>query len=478
MVRLAKNMFAPINQLSPEILSIIPEYCGTDKELIELTHVCHGWREIFISHASLWAVLDCRKLSKTHTYLNRSKGSPLEICLEAPFLNAALLLTIPHIGRLRALTFSGSPHQLLKLTEHFGYPAPLLRKLDLFVRGTSTAPIRVLFNGELPSLHDLHLASVVTDLPWESLSNLTTLNLYKVPNNITQFLNLFEQAPLLCEVVLTDSLPDISDASAELVVSLPNLELLDITTEPAPSVLLNHLHIPAGAMVSLGFKFSGETSPILDSLPKSFDNFSNLSHITSIHFELRQTIAMGFKGPNGGLYMVGSLIEGDPISSTLDHQIHLSLDRFHLSTVEKLMITNYTDSDSLESTSQALLLMSNLHTLTLVNSANLSFISALNPNYNSLNTVACPRLEGLILWIRALEEFHIKDLLEMAEQRASKGAKLSMVVINCEHELVPAGDVLDLRRYVSHVEYKLEDWFPTWDVVPSRIHELDDDNDW
>ena len=89
-----------------------------------------------------------------------------------------------------------------------------------------------------------------------------------------------------------------------------------------------------------------------------------------------------------------------------------------------------------------------------------------------------PKLEGLVLYIRKLEQFYFDELLEMVMQRASRGASLSTIVIISMEEFDLAEEVLDLRRYVSYVEYKLEDWFPRWDIVPSKICELDDDDDW
>ena len=76
MVRLMKNAFVPINRIPYEVLSIIPDYWAgedtenefkypTDKDLITLTHVCHDWRELFISRPSLWTRLDCMSVEKT-----------------------------------------------------------------------------------------------------------------------------------------------------------------------------------------------------------------------------------------------------------------------------------------------------------------------------------------------------------------------------------------------------------------------------
>ena len=60
-----KNALAPISQVPPEVISLIADYCETKQELIALTPVHRGWREIFISRVSLWTSLDCTDLNKT-----------------------------------------------------------------------------------------------------------------------------------------------------------------------------------------------------------------------------------------------------------------------------------------------------------------------------------------------------------------------------------------------------------------------------
>ena len=76
LVQSTKNPFTPINQIPPEVLLLIPDYLvedDADQVLITLTHVCPGWRAIFISRLSLWSCLDYRNIDKTHTYTERSK---------------------------------------------------------------------------------------------------------------------------------------------------------------------------------------------------------------------------------------------------------------------------------------------------------------------------------------------------------------------------------------------------------------------
>ena len=138
MVRSVRNNFAPINRIPPEILSLIPDYwcsCDMDERLITLTHVCHGWRELFVSRSSLWVSLDCMNVEKTHVYIERSKSSPLEVILERSedgiYCDDALLMAAPHINRLGSLTVCGPSAILADLNKYFTCPTPLLRKLKI-----------------------------------------------------------------------------------------------------------------------------------------------------------------------------------------------------------------------------------------------------------------------------------------------------------------------------------------------------------
>lgn len=126
--------------------------------------------------------------------------------------------------------------------------------------------------------------------------------------------------------------------------------------------------------------------------------------------------------------------------------------------------------------------MNNLRVLALVHCLNLSFISALNPNRNASNMVVCPKLEELALCFgELLEEPFIDDLLEMAKERASRGARLATIAIICPQEFIPSEKVFSLRRYVSQVEYTLDvglfgqDTFPSSEV--DGADETDDESD-
>jgi hypothetical protein len=110
--------------------------------------------------------------------------------------------------------------------------------------------------------------------------------------------------------------------------------------------------------------------------------------------------------------------------------------------------------------------MTDLRTLTLIRCNNRSFIIALNPAHNPSRLAPCPNLEELVLYVEERNAFSIPDLMSMAKERASEGAKLRSIVIVGLGELLPGRKVFKLREHVAHVEYRFEEKPPGWDSIP------------
>lgn len=165
-----------------------------------------------------------------------------------------------------------------------------------------------IFNGSFPSLRNLRLRGIRTDLPWRNLTNLTTFEFSKTQAEIsvTQLLVFFETAPLLRGIQLVDSLPYTPDAHCQTDSIPPSPEVTQIAAQPAHSILLNHLRIPIGASVTLRFRFTGNKIPISDYLFGSLDNLCNISHVSSIDLSFNSGVEMWLKGPSGDLRVFGS----------------------------------------------------------------------------------------------------------------------------------------------------------------------------
>jgi hypothetical protein len=492
LVRSVKNMFAPINRIPQEIFSLIPDYRDMDEALVALTHVCCSWREQLISCSSLWSSLNCASVDRTRVYLERSKTSPLDICLggkgRAPFLHDAFLLTLPHRDRLKNLYITALPNDLVELTKHFSHcRAPLLEKLRIHSFSMDSPTIQAaIFDGDPSSLRELHLSGVFINLPRKTLSNLTTFNFLNVPRrkrSVTRLLDFFEQAPVLRKVTLYNAFPDTPDAPQGRIVSLPHLKLLHINDQPVHSILLNHLPIPPGTSLILEFYGDGE-SPISAYLPSTSSNLGNLSHVTSINLRCWPKMSIRLKGPDGGLYVRDYHWFDNAASLSVGDRVLRSLDHFSISATRRLTVTHYITPAPPEIEKspicQTLLLINSLRTLTLTDCLNIPFIFALNPNRIPSKVIICPELEELVLYIKTRDRFCSDELLEMVKERDSRGAKLSIITIACPQEFVPAREVDKLRGHVSSVEYRLDDVMPRWDYIPGSVDftGYETDKDW
>ena len=479
-----KNTFPPIHRIPPELLSLIPQYWDevySYKNLVALTHVCQRWREIFIAHSSLWTHLECKHVEKTRAYIERSKSSPLEIALcefgrLGDDLKNAFLLVIPHISRVMSIKIVGSEDLFRTFTMHFSCPVPLLRHLDLYITWQPPPVLdNTLFDCDLRSLRTLTMAGVVPHLPWKSLPQLTAFTLSRLVStvelSVTRLLDLFSNAPLLSKIEL-HVISKSSDAPPGQVVSLLRLERFSMMTdERSTSTLLNHLLVPAGALLHLGLHFHGIESPLPKFLPKNPETLRNIHHITSayLYFELTVFI-IKLDRPSGGLNMRGCRADWTgPNTVVSERMILSSLDYFDTSKFQRLAITKYgvpTYDEFDESHHYLLGIMNGLRTLFLNQCNALPFISALDPDRNPQKSVPCPKLEELVLFIRDEGRFYVKELMDMVKGRASKGSELrSITVIGLKGVLVEE-DVFKLRECVEHVECRFEKYHPRWDKIP------------
>ena len=482
MVRSMKNNFAPISRIPSEIFSLIPGYWeggDVDENLITMTHVCRGWRDLLIARPSLWTRLDCTNTDKTRIYIERSKSSPLELSLckhQITYPEDAFLLVVPHISRLKSLSVDGAGDLLQDLTPYFSCPIPLLEELTIDLTGNPTPVLEgTLFDSDLSSLCSLSLLGVTTYLPWKGLSKLTTLKLCHVPEDtisVAHLLDFFEDAYHLRDITLNHSLPTSSNAPPERLVSLPCLTNLTICANPVHSILLNHLSIPAGASLILEFRFNGNKSPLPDFLPKTLGNLKNIFPITSVNLwfdEAHKHVRLD--GPNGRLYMLGHWADWDWDDDSLfvsDRRILRSLSNFAISGTQRLAVTKYEPpAVVIEKSSpyHILLRMKDLRTLTLTQSNNLPFILALNPDKNPSENTLCPTLEEIVLYVEELESFNIKELMSMAKARASRGTRLSSITIVGLGALLPGEKVFKLKEHVTRVDYRVREKPLKWDSI-------------
>ena len=476
LIRSVKNSFAPINQIPPEVISIIPDYYGEDGDrvLVTLTHVCHGWRDIFVSRSSLWTRLHFTNVDKTRNWIERSQSSPLKLYLgPCKPIHGAFKLVMPHINRLGSLTINA--RALPSVLEHFHCRTPLLEKLDISSTGDPVLD-DALFDGDLSSLRELRLHKIITHFPWKNLANLRVVDLkpHSHRYKTTQILDFFESAPFLHTVLLQFPMPCSFDAPPKRVVRLHHLKLLTINAPPPHSTLLHHLHIPIGASLISEFCFSGNEPPIPDYLPERSHNFDNLSHITAINFLFySQQKFLQFGGPSGNLRVLATWKHiQDPPSYTIDRQILHSLGHPLLSTIKTLVVSKYKHARQGEVEEcpilQTLSSTNDLRILTLINCNNLPFILALNPEQNPSNLVLCPKMEDLVIYVQYLSLFDVELLVRAVRNRALRGVKLSSIKLVGLRGDGEREEVTKLREHVARVEYRAGGTAPAWDHTPGQ----------
>jgi len=305
----------------------------------------------------------------------------------------------------------------------------------------------------------------------------------------TQLLDFFKSAPLLHTILLEYSMPDSSDAAPGRIVRLRHLKVLSISTRSSRSILHHHLHIPAGASFTSEFYLDGGKPPLLDYLPESCPNFSNLSHITAINILFDSTRKFTrLSGPSGSLRVLahctsGWHAQGNQILRSLSPQILSTTQRLTILKYPHTKFDDYLISRGLSTTRgpaileypnprfdehpipQTLSFANDLRTLVLVDCDNLPFTRALDPEQDPSNLIRCPNMEELIMYLEYRSPFEIEHIIKMARNRASRGAKLSSITIVTWGVRFPREDVFKLREHVKHVEYRVVDTLPDWDDV-------------
>ena len=482
LVRSVKNNIAPINRIPPELFSLIPQHWNddsVDENLIAMTHVCHGWRDVLIGCPLLWTRLNCADRNKTCVYIQRSKSSPLEVHLreyETPrYCLGPFIMALSHIDRVDSLIVKGRETLRGDLTECDFSRSISLRNLsiDFKCRTPPTLDSRI-FNGDLSSLERLSLGGVIPNLPWRNLPKLTSFKLRNVPReetSVTRLLNFFANAPLLDSIELLYAMPETSDASPGRVVSLPSLKNFAICAGPIhSSSLLDHLSIPAGALLHLRFHFRGEDSPLPQVLPKTSENLKNTHHFTSAYLKFTSgSFSVRFNGPSGELHMYGS--GRNQLGMSPERRILQSLDYFGLSRIQNLAVATY-ESPGFKETDVSppyniLHAMKDLRTLFLNRCNNLPFILALDPAQTPLDHILCPKLEELILYVGHKETVNSLELVNMAKERSLRGAKLHSIVLASPGKILWEWVVLRLREHVVRVERRTWGSVPEWDSIPN-----------
>ena len=248
-----KNSFVHVNRIPSNILSLIPIHLTCQKDRFNATSVCRHWRRTFLRCGALWSKLLLENGEVyVKTFLERAKGTPLDIvtkCYDS--LNTIMLLS-PHARQIRSLEFIRyNWRSVLKFcTVDFG-PLPLLHTLDVATCSTTwqwsgpldtvTAPSPTLFKGAV-NLENFLFSGEVQRLSHFAFPKLITFKLSTPAEGPLEVLDLFdflEASPTLRtveiriigkvevgETIIASVLPE--DMPPEMVVILPNVETFSL----------------------------------------------------------------------------------------------------------------------------------------------------------------------------------------------------------------------------------------------------------
>ena len=250
--------------------------------------------------------------------------------------------------------------------------------------------------------------------------------------------------------------------SPQRTVFLPHLNDLVVLADQAHSIVLNHLRIPMGASISQYFNFGGTKSSLVEYLPEASTNLMNLSHVNTVNllFDSEEKF-VELNWPSGSLRVFGHWKDWVTASwFVMDREILRSLSPPIPSTVRKLYISRYGHPDPAEGYDcpifQTLSSMTNLQTLKLSECNNQPFILALDPEGSEAKLVLCPDLENLVLSVESWGRSHSECITRMAEDRASRGARVSSIRIVFRGEPAPEEELSKLAEYVARVEYRVD----------------------
>ena len=247
------NGLLTVNRLPPELLAeIFLHWTNATKRLshsshrwMEITHVCHLWREVALSSPRIWSGLTVGSFDRTREMLARSKDAPLRIAALSPYDSdahrnlGALKLVLKELSRieeieLRCMDVTGSQLEI-------GASAPLLR--SFIFTGLEIPPYYASGNRSIamafekvnmPRLSYLELKE--SYISWSSplfKPSLTQLSFHGPgahyrDADFAQVLRVLESMPLLQALDLTGVLPALPDDDSPLHtldhhVSLPAL---------------------------------------------------------------------------------------------------------------------------------------------------------------------------------------------------------------------------------------------------------------
>ncbi|KAF8442167.1 hypothetical protein L210DRAFT_3197217 [Boletus edulis BED1] len=281
----------PILRLPIEMLEAIFIHCAriccskfsgsrTVPSWVNVSYVCHDWRNVALNCSRLWGYLSVVSPRRTEELLARSKQAPLKLFVypdpqdNASLAQGFLKQAMKHVERIQELElddlFDGSEDILFP---ELSLRTPLLENLTISANTISSYWSSMLFGGDTPSLRTLGLKRC--PVPWYlfNLSSLTTLSLDDIPSDfqpsMVDFLAMLSRMPNLTHLYLhyaIDSATDfVTSATFHMFQKINLLHLSFVLIIAPPSTIfafLSCINIPLAThlMLQCGY-YSCDLSP-------------------------------------------------------------------------------------------------------------------------------------------------------------------------------------------------------------------------
>jgi len=448
------NTLAPINQLPPEILGMVPKYQEgqTWKELVKVSGVCAYWRNTFLATPSIWTRLNGRGIEKTRAWVRRSKGLPIQLEAETSPDLQVLKFLAPHFPRLDVAILLCLKARDRSLIEHNHLakllrPNPLLRVLHIEAStglGTFDAPVVV--DGEFPSLERLFVTGiqvVFTNLYAPKLRDAHITGTF----DLTNLLDFLEASPLLEYLALKLDLQD-TTVNARRKVALEKIESLRFFYHG--STILQHLSLPPGSDIKMIEAISpdqldGTTSAHAHFLSRALDNLPMSRQAESLSFHTTGTDTCRFvslSGPNGALELLTNEINTPTACVTLLRIFA----RHSFGSIRDLKITELDlfprDSELISDFMRSL---NGLQSIVMLHTNVSPWLSALGSNH-------CPQLQDLTFEHPSPWSADYDAFLRFAKDRSAAGVPIQRLrVMGHQEGSLDAVRMEVLREYVRHV---------------------------
>ena len=263
-IREWRNSFVHINRVPLDVLSLIPTHFNSQWDILNANRVCRYWRRTFLQHAALWSRLVLSKGETcVRTFLERAKGSALDIITHCRDPVTTVSLLSPHTRQIRSLcVMRDFWTDVQEFSDINSGPLPFLRTLEISVlkdvRVTNRANLLLpLFVGAA-DLKQLILSSPGS--PLLSLfvfPNLTTFKLRTTwameKLRASELLDFLEASPMLqaIDMAIVDTL--LEDVVQRKAVVLPNVQTFSLTMEDCrtPYQLITYISCPSVTRTSL-----------------------------------------------------------------------------------------------------------------------------------------------------------------------------------------------------------------------------------